>query len=517
LIRGRLLRVAEAEHVLLVTMHHIVSDGWSMEVLIRELSALYEAFARGAGDPLPPLPVQYVDYAACQRSWLEGGTGEQQARYWKEALAGAPVLLELPTDHARPAQQDYAGATAGVRLDAELTRRLKELSRRHGVTLYMTLLAGWAAVLSRLSGQQDVVIGSPTANRGRSELEGLIGFFVNTLAMRIDLSGSPSVVELLGRVKAVSLAAQSHQDLPFEQVVEIVQPPRSLAHAPVFQVMFSWQNTPQGRLELPGLTLSPVASVHVTARVDLLLSLGEAGEEIAGAVEYATALFEPETIERYVGYWRRLLEAMAADDAPAIDRLPLLSAAERQRVVFEWNATETAYPQEQCVHELFEAQAAKTPDAVAVEFEDSQLSYAELNSRANRLAHHLRGLGVVPDSRVALCVGRSLEMVVGLLAVLKAGGAYVPLDPAYPAERLVYMLADSAPVALLTDSASTTVLTGCSVDLPVIDLTDARQWAGQRTERWTGPCGGCSGCGRGRWSRRGRTGRCGSGGRPRRS
>ena len=250
--------------------------------------------------------MQYADYAAWQRGWLEealaGSRGTTGGRLWRERGA-----LALPADHVRPAQQDFAGAMAEVRLDAGLSGRLKALSQRHGVTLYMILLAGWAAVLSRLSGQDEVVIGSPSANRGRTELEGLIGFFVNTLALRVDLSGSPSVAELLARVKAVSLGAQSHQDLPFEQVVETVQPPRSLAHAPVFQAMFAWQNAPEGSLELPGLTLSPVPSPHVVAKFDLSLSLGEAGEEIAGGLEYATALFEPETIGRYLGYWRQLL------------------------------------------------------------------------------------------------------------------------------------------------------------------------------------------------------------------
>ncbi len=477
LIRGRLVRLGDEDHVLLVTMHHIVSDGWSIGVLMRELSALYEAFSQGKADPLPPLPVQYADYAAWQRGWLAGGIGGEQARYWQQALAGAPVLLELPADHPRPARQDYAGAVAEVRLDADLSRRLKALSQRHGVTLYASLLAGWAALLSRLSGQEDVVIGSPTANRRRVELEGLIGLFVNTLAMRVDLSGSPSVTELIARVKAMSLGAQSHQDLPFEQVVELVKPPRSPAHAPVFQTLFAWQNTPEGRLELPELTLSPVTSVHVTARLDLSLHLGEAGDEIVGGLEYATALFERETIERYLGYWRQLLEGMVADDTCAVDRLPLLSAADRQRVLCDWNATDREYPRDKCIHELFEAQAARTPEAVAVECGERQLTYGELNVRANRLAHYLRKLGISPDARVALCVERSLDMVVALLAVLKAGGAYVPFDPAYPAERLAYMLADSAPMVVLTDRASKAVLSDRPVDLPTLDLVaDAGLW-----------------------------------------
>jgi non-ribosomal peptide synthetase component F len=404
------------------------------------------------------LPVQYADYAVWQRRWLEGEVLRRQAEYWRAALAGAPVLLTLPTNRPRPARQDYAGASVDVRMDATLTGALRTLSLRHGTTLHMTLLAGFAALLARLSGQDEVVIGSPVANRGRAEIEGLIGFFVNTLALRIDVSGSPSGAALLGRAKAVSLAAQEHQELPFEQVVEIVQPPRSLSHAAVFQAMFAWQNAPEGTLELPGLTLSVLESGSAAAKFDLTLSLGEAGDEIAGSLGYATALFDHETIERWLGYWLRLLEAMAADDSQAVDRVALLGEAERHRIVEEWNATEAAYPAEKCIHELFEAQAARTPDAVAVVFGDERLSYAELNARANRLARHLIKLGVKPDDRVAICVERSLEMVVGLLATLKAGGAYVPLDPSYPAERLGYMLADSAPVAVLTHGAARAAL-----------------------------------------------------------
>ena len=480
LIRGRLVRLQDDEHVLLATMHHIVSDGWSMSVLINELSALYAAFSQGREDPLPQLSVQYADYAVWQRRWLEGDVLRRQAEYWKTALAGAPVLLTLPADRPRPAQQDYAGAAIEVRLDAGLTRALKALSLRHGATLHMTLLAGWAALLSRLSGQEEVVIGSPVANRGRAEIEGLIGFFVNTLALRMDLSGLPSVAELVARAKAVSVAAQENQDLPFEQVVEIVQPPRSLSHAAVFQAMFAWQNAPEGALALPGLTLSPLEGPQDVAKFDLTLSLGEAGEEILGRLEYATALFEHETAERWLGYLRRVLEAMAADETQAVERIALLSEAERERVVYEWNATDAEYPSDKCIHELFEEQAARTPDAVAVVFEDQSLSYGELNGRANRLAHYLRGLGVKPDERVAICVERGLDMVAGLLAILKAGGAYVPLDPAYPAERLAYMLADSAPVALLTDATGQAALAGCMGTAPAIDLAaDAALWAAE--------------------------------------
>ncbi|HLL45812.1 MAG TPA: condensation domain-containing protein, partial [Longimicrobiaceae bacterium] len=321
LFRAALLRLGAEEHVLLLSVHHIVSDGWSMAVLRRELSALYPAYRGGGESPLPELPVQYADYAAWQRRRVEGPVLEAQAEYWREALAGAPELLELPADHPRPARQDFAGASLKVELDEPLTAALKTLGQRHGATLHMTLLAGWAAVLARLSGQDEVVVGTPSANRGRSEIEGLIGFFANTQALRVDLSGSPSVAELLERVKERSLGAQHHQDIPFEQVVELVQPVRSLAHTPLFQVRFAWQDAPGSRLELPGLALGPLdpagsggSSSQVTAEFDLSLALREDGGRIEGAVEYATALFERETVERWLGYLRRVLEGMAADE-----------------------------------------------------------------------------------------------------------------------------------------------------------------------------------------------------------
>jgi amino acid adenylation domain-containing protein len=479
LFRGRLVRMAADDHVLLLTMHHIVSDGWSTGVLHRELAALYAAFARGEPDPLPPLPVQYADYAAWHRRWVEGPVLEAQAEYWTRTLAGAPELLELPTDHPRPAKQDFAGASVNVELDDALTEALKALSQRHGTTLFMTLLAGWAAVLARLSGQDDVVIGTASANRGRAEVEELIGFFVNTLPVRIDLSDRPRVGELLHRVKTRALEVQRNQDIPFEQVVERVQPARSLAHSPLFQVMFAWQNAPDESPDLPGLHSGAVPGpAHETAKFDLTLALAESGDRIVGALNYARALFEPATVERWAGYLPAVLRAMATDDARSVDRLALLSEDERRRVVEEWNHTEADYPRELCIHQLFEAQVEQAPDAPAVVFAGEALAYAELNSRANRLAHHLRALGVGPDTRVAICVDRGVEMMVGLLAIMKAGGAYVPLDPAYPAERLEYMLADSAPVVLLTQGSLAGRFDG--TDVRVIDLVaDAGTWAGQ--------------------------------------
>ncbi|MDB4947802.1 MAG: sypB, partial [Gemmatimonadetes bacterium] len=479
LIRGRLIRMAEADHVLLVTMHHIVSDGWSMGVLTQELGALYGAFRRGAPDPLPALAIQYADFAAWQRRWVEGEVLREQADYWTRTLGGAPELLALPTDHPRPARVDHAGAMLRVELDEELTGGLKALGRRHGTTLYMTLLAGWAAVLGRLSGQDDVVIGSPTAGRGRREIEGLIGFFVNTLAVRVDLADGPTVAELLGRVKERTLGAQHHQDIPFEQVVERVAPTRSLSHGPLFQVMFAWQEmTRDGGLALPGLEMGRVgaAPAEVQAKFDLSLNLRQAGDRIVGTLTYATSLFERETVERWLGYLRRMLEQMAADEGRRVERLALLSGDERSRVLDEWNRTEAAYPGESCIHQLFEAQVERTPEATALVFEGELLTYAELNGRANRLAHHLRSLGVGPDVRVGICVERSLEMMVGLLAVLKAGGAYVPLDPSYPLDRLHYMLADSAPAVVLTQARLRDRVEHAGV--PVLELdADAPAWA----------------------------------------
>ncbi|HEX8361991.1 MAG TPA: condensation domain-containing protein, partial [Longimicrobium sp.] len=476
LARGRLIRLAQDDHVLLVTMHHIVSDGWSMGVLTREMSALYAAFLRGEEDPLPPLPVQYADYAAWQRGWVDGEVLQAQADYWKETLTGAPELLELPADHPRPARPDHAGALVGLELDEELTAGLKALSQRRGTTLYMTVLAGWATVLSRLAGQDEVVIGSPTANRGRAEIEGLIGFFVNTLALRVDLSGAPTVAELMARVKERAVGAQGHQDIPFEQVVERVQPARSLSHSPLFQVLFAWQSAAQGALELPGLTVDTAGMAErETAKFDLTLSMMEQGGRIVGGLVYATALFERATAERWLGYLRRVLAEMVADEHQPVDRLPLLPAAERQVLVEEWNATDAPYPSDACVHELFEAQVERTPHAVAVSCEGETLTYAELNARANRLAHHLRALGVKPDVRVGLCAERGMEMMVGLYAVLKAGGAYVPLDPSYPADRLRYMLEDGAPALLLTQAPLAGMFEGTGV--PVIDLAESAAWA----------------------------------------
>jgi amino acid adenylation domain-containing protein/FkbM family methyltransferase len=474
LIRGRLIHLSEARHVLLITMHHIVSDGWSMGVWTDEFSTLYRAHREGLPDPLVVLPLQYADYAVWQRRWVEGEVLEEQASFWKKNLAGAPPLLELPGDRPRPASQDFAGGFITLELDPELSAGLRTLSRAHQTTLHMTFLAGWAILLSRLSGQRDLVIGTPVANRGRRELEDLIGFFVNTLALRLDLSDAISVSQLLDRVKEQALAAQQHQDISFEQVVELVQPVRSTAHSPLFQVMFAWHNAPEGSLLLPGLDVRPMEiNSYQISKFDLTLSLMETGATISGGLEYAAALFESSTIERYLSYFRNILRAMVADPEQSIARLTMLPADERQILLHSWNNTAASYPTDSCVHQLFEARVEAIPKSLAAVFEEEQLSYAQLNRRANQLAHYLIRIGVKPDDRVALHVERGLSMIVALLAVLKAGGAYVPLDPAYPADRLRFILGDSAPAALLTHShLAARLAESGTLGLPVLRLDD---------------------------------------------
>jgi non-ribosomal peptide synthetase component F len=473
LIRGQLLCLAPDDYLLLITQHHIISDGWSTAVLIREISTLYGALSRGQSDPLPALDIQYADYAVWQRQWLQEEVLQAQIDFWKAQLAGAPALLELPTDRPRPAVQSYAGGNVGLTLAAELTAGLRRLSQRHGVTLFMTLFAGWSALLGRLSGQSDFVIGVPIANRQRSELEALIGFFVNTLPLRLRLEADPSVAELLAQIKASCLNAYAHQDISFAQVVEALQPQRSLSHNPIFQVMLALDNAPGEReLSLPGLKVSDFERTQTTAQFDLTLALSDAGETLVGVLEYASDLFDRCTIERMAGHLRTLLEAMVADDQQHISALNLLSQSERQQLLVAFNDTQAAYPSERMIHQLFEEQVERRPDALAVVFEDRQLTYGELNARANQLAHHLIALGIRPDDRVAICVERSLEMIVGLLGVLKSGGAYVPLDPSYPMQRLAYMIEDSAPVALLTRATGRGGLPAVDVPLVVLDLQD---------------------------------------------
>jgi len=450
LIHGRLIQLGSQEHVLIITMHHIVSDGWSMGVLIREIEHLYTAYLDNRPDSLPPVPLQYGDYAQWQREFVQIDAFEVQRSYWRERLEGAPRQLELPADRPRPAVQSYRGANVPVLIDTHLSARLKSFAQRHDITLFMALFAGWAMLLARLSGQSDLVIGTPIANRLRPELESLVGLFVNTLALRLQVRGDSPLDEFIGQVKEITLGAYSHQDVPFERVVEELQPERSLSRNPIFQVMLALQNAPRRALELPNLTVTLEEVIDEPSLFDLFLSLEERGDEIIGSLNYATDLFDRETIERWVRCFEVLLQRMATAVPCLLGDLDILPATERREILETFNATRTEYPQDKLIHELFEAQVERTPTAVAVIDGERKLTYAELNLRANQLARYLRGCGVGPDRLVGICIERGLEMVVGLLGVLKAGGAYVALDPSYPSERLAYMLSDSAPEVLLT-------------------------------------------------------------------
>ena len=452
LFRARLLRIAAEEHVLLVSMHHVVSDEWSFGVLFRELSALYKTYRNGKEGLLAPLPVQYADYAVWQREQLAGETLERQLAYWRQRLAGAPALLDLPADHPRPALQTHRGAREAFELSAELLARLDALGRSEGATLFMVLLGALQVLLAKYSGSDDVLVGSPITGRSRHEVEGLIGFFTNTLVLRTDLSGDPGFREVLRRVRETALGAYDHQDVPFERLVEELQPERSLGYSPLFQVMLIQGNGDPSGLDLPGVTLRRVAGGTETSKFDLTVAVTAHAEGLSGTMEYSTALFERATVLRMLGHLRRVLEQAAADPDARISRLELLGEAERRLVVEEWNQTDAAYPAA-CVHHLVQAQAARTPDAVAVVHGGESLTYRQLNERANGLAHRLVEVGVGPEVRVGICLERGVGMIVSLLAVLKAGGAYVPLDPGYPAARLAFMAADSAVPVLLTQAS----------------------------------------------------------------
>src|SRR6267142_1490631 len=479
LLRVWLLRLGEEDQVVFFTMHHIVSDGWSREVLIREVTELYKAFSEGRVSPLPELPIQYGDYAVWQRDWMRGEVFEEQLNYWKNQLKDLPVL-ELPTDRTRPAVRSSRGATERLQLSPELSEGLKKLSQQEGVTLFMTLLAGFQVLLSRYSGQREVVVGTDIANRNRHEIEGLIGFFVNQLVLRTDLTGDPSFQVLLGRVREVTLEAYAHQDLPFEKLVEELQPERTLGNHPLFQTKIIFENASEETLELPGLSLNLLETGAGTAKVDLMLLMIDSGQGLISCLEYSTDLFKAATIRRMLGHWERLLEGIVAHPEGPVGELPLMSEAEERQILVEWNDTRVEYGEGKCLHELFEAQVERSAEAIAVTYEGQEVSYGELNRRANQLGHYLQGLGVGPEVRVGLCLERSVELVVGILGILKAGGAYVPLDPDYPQERLAFMLEDSAPAVLLTQGHLQGLFSGISGSMPVLDLADATPpWRGQ--------------------------------------
>jgi amino acid adenylation domain-containing protein len=484
LLRANLLRLGEKEHLLVLVMHHIVSDGWSMGVLTEELAELYRAFAAGGKPSLPELPVQYADYALWQRGWLQGDALQAQLGYWKGQLAGAPSAIELPTDRPRSPMLSYRGAREVRLLPSDLAADLKAFSQREGVTFYMTLLAAFGALLHRYTGQTDILVGSPIANRTRPEIEGLIGFFVNTLVLRADLSGDPTFRELLHRVREVALGAYAHQDLPFDRLVEELHPERNQGIHPIFQVAFVLQNAPVVPLQLRDLSLTSIEIDKVdigASRFDLMFIVEETQEGLSVEVEYNTDLFDATTISRMLGHYRTLLEGALGGSEQRVSKLPLLSEAERHQLLVEWNDTSTDYPRDECVHRLFERQARQTPDAVALVFGEKSLTYQELNKRANQLAHHLREMRVGPETLVGVCMDRSIEMVVALLGVLKVGGAYVPLDPTYPQERLRFMIHDTQILLLLTQSSLAEKLSEYGVRTVCLD-TDSRDIARHGTE-----------------------------------
>ncbi len=446
LLRGTLVKMDDQEHILVLTMHHIIADGWSLGVILRELSLLYDGFDSGQPISLPELPIQYADYSMWQRERFAGPVLEQQLEYWKKQLAGI-VPLELPADHPRPAMQSHRGTAIDFKLPSALTRDLRELSQCQGVTLYMTLLAAYQVLLYRYSGQQDIAVGSPIAGRTRREAEALVGLFINTVVLRADLSAKPEFLQLLQRVKSIALEAYAHQEAPFEKLVETLAPERDLSRSPLFQVWFVLQTAPQSQLRLGPAKLDPFSVDTGTAKFDITLVMQESGNEIEGNWEYSTDLFEAATMQRMIGHFQVLLASIASAPKQSIALLPLMTPAEQQQIL-QWTLPEP-HSVEHCVQQLFTQQALRTPKAIAATCEGLDLSYAELNSRANHLAHYLIKLGIKPETRVGICVDRSLEMLVGLVGILKAGGTYLPLDPNYPPERLGFLLEDShAPVVL---------------------------------------------------------------------
>ncbi|MFD2169280.1 non-ribosomal peptide synthetase [Tumebacillus lipolyticus] len=488
LLRLTLLQLGDEEHVLLMTMHHIISDGWSMGVLIQELSLLYNAELEGVEAVLPELAIQYADFTDWQKEYLESGVLEEQLTYWRQKLGGKLPVLQLPTDRNRPAVQSYAGGIESFLVPSDLTEKLKALSQKEGVSLFMTLLAAFKTLLFRYTGQSDLLIGTPIAGRTREEIEPLIGFFVNTLVMRTELQGDISFRELLQRVKDTSFEAYANQDVPFEKLVDELAPERNLSHTPLFQVMFNLQNASVENLSLTGLQLEEMVADTGSASFDLTLGLTESKRGLAGRFEYSSDLFDQTTIERMITHLITLLHGVVERPDERLASLPLLTEAERKQVVETFNQKQIEFPTG-LMHQLFEQQVAVRPDKTAVEHLDQTLTYAELNARANQLAHYLQGLGVGPESLVGLCVDRSIDLIVGMIGVQKAGGAYLPLDPDYPVERLKYLLTDAKVAVLLThehllpnlpETSATTVcfdrdaelIAACPTDKPISDATE---------------------------------------------
>ncbi|MEM6403523.1 MAG: condensation domain-containing protein, partial [Cyanobacteria bacterium P01_D01_bin.116] len=455
LFRTKLIKLNSEEHVLLFAMHHIISDYFSMRLLIRELAVVYQSLIKGETAKLPELTVQYGDYATWEQEWLKSEKRTAQLEYWQKNLANYPPLLTLPTDYPRPPLQRFRGARESFALSQDLSNALKSLSQGQNATLFMTLLAGFKILLYRYSNQEDILIGSTITNReNRAEISNLIGLFVNNLIFRTDLSGNPSFTNFLEQVREVTLNGYANQDLPYEYLVEQLQPERNLSYNPLFQVMFILHNTPTQTIDLSGLSLTYLEPEHETSRFDLSLDMYETASGLTGIFEYNTDLFTKSTIERIIGHFQTLLTAIVANPEKSICELPLLTSKEEQQLLVEWNDTNCDYSK-LCIHQLFEIQAQKTPDKIATIFESEQFTYKELNEKANQLARYLQSVGVKAETRVGICLERSEKMLVGLLGILKAGGTYIPLDPAFPEERLRFMVEDSGVDFLVMDSGET--------------------------------------------------------------
>ena len=481
LVRAQLLRLGAEDHILLLTMHHIIFDGWSRRILVRELAALYETFGAGQPSSLPEPKLQYGDYAVWQRKQFQGANLEKQLSYWRQQLAGAPASLDLPTDRPRPATQTFNGARLPWSLSKEFTERLQIFSRERGVTMFMTLLAGFQMLLSRYSNQDDVVVGTPIANRNRAEIEGMIGFFTNTLVLRSRLATESTFSEVLAQVKETALGAYAHQEVPFEKLVEELQPERNLGQNPLFQVMFSYQNAPRSAFELKGLKLSLMDVGDVTPKFDLSLFLSETPEGVGGRVEYNTDLFAARTMEGLLRHYQVLLESAIAQPNSPISKLPMLTEAERREVMVEFNATARQFPSGMGLHELLEQAAQRTPDATAVVCGKKRMSHSELNTRGNQIARHLIRLGAGPGVLVGIFLERNLDLLPAILGVLKSGAAYVPLDPSYPRERLAMILEDAQAPIVLTQQSLAAGLAGTASKLICLD-GDAEKIARESSE-----------------------------------
>ncbi|MBE9213160.1 amino acid adenylation domain-containing protein [Plectonema cf. radiosum LEGE 06105] len=450
LIRATLLRLSQEEQVLLVTMHHIITDGWSWGVFLHELSTLYAAFSTNQPSPLPELPIQYADFSIWQRDRIQDEFLATQLNYWKQQLKGELPILQLPTDHPRPNATTFIGAKQYFKFSASLTTALRQLSQREDSTLFMSLLAAFNILLYRYTNQEDILIGSPIANRNRAELEGMLGLFVNTLVLRNNLDGNPSFCELLHRVREVTLDAYAHQDLPFEMLVEELQPERDLSQNPLYEVMFVLQNTPTSVHEVSGLTFRTLEFDSGTSQLDIFLSMSESEDGLTGCLEYNTDIFDSTTITQFINNFQTLLENVVVNPQQRLSELSLNTASEQEKLLFKFNQTRADYPQDATLHQLFEQQVEQTPDSLALISESEELTYRQLNHRVNQLAHYLQNQGVTKDTLIALCLERSIDMVVGILAIIKTGGAYIPLDSSYPESRLNFMLADSQASLLIT-------------------------------------------------------------------